>query len=107
MYPFAKRKRASHSIVAASVGENLCLPAALYLGKYRPTHDVAGAGRNNWSNLALADGAHRLEQKVRMELVANHLPHGVEYSLADIDRIQRVLYPDYQIKVNISMITKK
>ena len=51
MYPFAKRKRASHSIVTVSVGGNLCLPAALFLGKYRFTHDVAGAGENNWKNL--------------------------------------------------------
>ena len=100
MYPFAKRKRLANSIVTVSVGGNLCLPAALFLRKYRLTHDIAGAGENDWKNLRRADGSHRLEQKVRMELIANQLPHGVEYSLVDIDHIQRVLYPDYQIKVS-------
>ena len=99
MYPFAKRKRTANSVVAVSVGENLCLPAALYLGKYRLTHNVSGAGKSTWISLRRVDHAHVLEQKVRMELIANKLPHGVEYSLADIDHIQRVLYQDYQIKV--------
>ena len=47
MYPFAKRKRTANSIVTVTVAGNLCLPAALYLGKYRLTHDATGARRSS------------------------------------------------------------
>ena len=99
MYPLQNRLRAAHSIVTVNVGGELCLPAAFYLGKYRLTHDVSGAGRNTWSNLIRADGAHRLEQRVREEPSVNALPMDKQYSLADVDDIQRILYPEYQIKV--------
>ena len=99
MYPLTKRKRAAHSIVTVSVGGNLCLPACLHLGKYRQTHDVGGWDRDAWKNLTRAERKHLLEQKVTSELKANGLPVGTEYTLADADHIQRVLYPDYQIKV--------
>ena len=99
MYPLQNRLQAAHSIVTVNVGGNLCLPAALYLGKYRLTQDVSGAGRNTWKNLIRADGAHRLEQRVREELSVNALPMDKQYSLADVDDIQRILYPEYQIKV--------
>ena len=99
MYPLAKRKRAANSIVTVSVGGNLCLPSCLYLGKYRQTHDVTGSDRNTWYNMIRADGKHRLEQKVSSDLRVNRLPVGMAYTLSDIDHIQRVLYPDYQIKV--------
>ena len=46
-----------------------------------------------------ADRKHLLEEKVASELKANGLPVGTPYTLSDIDHIQRVLYPDYQIKV--------
>ena len=36
----ADRKRMSRSLVAIHVGQNLCLPAALYLGKFRLTKKV-------------------------------------------------------------------
>ena len=55
MYPLTKRKRAAHSIVTVSVGSNLCLPACLYLGKFRQTHDVRGWSRDAWINLTRAD----------------------------------------------------
>ena len=99
MYPLQNRMRAAHSTVTVNVGGDLCLPAALYLGKYRLTHDISGAERNTWWNLIRADGAHRLEQKVREELSVHALPMDKQYSLADIDDIQRIMYPEYQIKV--------
>ena len=34
------RKRMSHSLVSIHVGQNLCLPAALFLGKFRLTHQT-------------------------------------------------------------------
>ena len=101
MYPLQNRMRAAHSIVTVNVGGDLCLPAALYLGKYRHTHDVSGAERNTWCSLIRADRSGALKQKVREELMANALPLDKKYSLADIDHIQRVLYAEYQIKVNI------
>ena len=97
MYPLAKRKRAAHSIVTVNVGGNLCLPAALYLGKYRQTHDVSGWDKNTWYGLIKSSRAHLLEQKVTSELKANGLPVGTPYTLSDIDHIERVLYPDYQM----------
>ena len=99
MYPLQNRLRAAHSIVTVNVGGDLCLPAALYLGKYRLTHDVSGAGRNTWKNLIRADRSPLLEQRVREELSVNALPMDKQYSLADVDDIQRILYPEYQIKV--------
>ena len=99
MYPPQNRLRAAHRIVTVNVGGNLCLPAALYLGKYRLIHDVSGSGRNTWKNLIRADGAHRLEQRVREELSVKALSMDKQYSLADIDDIQRIMYPEYQIKV--------
>ena len=98
MYPLQNRLRAAHSIVTVNVGGDLCLPAALYLGKYRLTHDISGPGRNTWWNLIRADRSQLLEQKVREELSVNALPMDKQYSLADVDDIQRVLYPEYQIK---------
>jgi len=106
MYPLQNRLRAAHSIVTVNVGGDLCLPAALYLGKYRLTHDVSGAGRNTWSSLIRADRSDVLKQKVREELLTNALPLDKKYSLADIDHIQRVLYADYQIKVNIVLTSR-
>ena len=99
MYPLQDRLRAAHSIVTVNVGGDLCLPAALYLGKYRLTHDISGAGRNTWWNLIRADRSQLLEQNVREELSVNALPMDKQYSLADIDDIQRIMYPEYQIKV--------
>ena len=99
MYPLQNRLRAAHSIVTVNVGGDLCLPAALYLGKYRLTHDISGAGRNTWWNLIRADRSQLLEQKVREELSVNALPMDKQYSLADVDDIQRIMYPEYEIKV--------
>ena len=70
-----------------------------YLGKYRQTHDVSGWDKNTWYSLIKANRAHLLKQKVTSELKATGLPVGTPYILSDIDHIQRVLYPDYQIKV--------
>ena len=64
MYPFAKRKKTAHSIVSVNIGGNLCLPAALFLGKFRLTHDVGGAERNTWFNLIRKEHARLLEEKV-------------------------------------------
>jgi len=40
-YDLASRKRFSSSLVAVQVGQNLCLPAAVFLGVFRLTHDVS------------------------------------------------------------------
>lgn len=40
------RKRSSHSVVPVSAGNNLCLPAALCLGKYELTHNISNGGEH-------------------------------------------------------------
>lgn len=82
------RKRCARSLVSVHVGNNLCLPAALYLGKYRITHDVAGEDKNRWKVLYAKPSVGRLERLVEQELQGCGLPIGEKFGLCDVATIQ-------------------
>ena len=89
----ADRNRMSKSLIAVHVGHNLCLPAALYLGKFRLTKQV-GVGEVDyqaWKNIRRKDRVNKLEQLVTEELSTSALPAGKMYDLSAVDEIQKKL----------------
>jgi hypothetical protein len=79
------RKRFALSVVTVSVGRNLCLPAALYLGQYRLTHNIkkGEVHYRNWMNLIRKSAPKKLE-KAAAELVHKcGLQVGQKFNLKD------------------------
>ena len=95
------RNRISKSLVTVHVGSSLCLPAALFIGKFRLTHDVqqGQADYRSWENLVSKRKVVALEYCITSEFQRHNLPVGRKYDLSDIDAIQRTLYPKFQIVV--------
>ena len=95
------RKRMSHSLVSIHVGQNLCLPAALFLNKFRLTHQIreGEADYAMWKNLRREYRKEQLEREVIWDMEAQDIEPGKVFGLEEIDRIQHVMYPEYQIVV--------
>ena len=95
------RKRMSHSLVTIHVGQNLCLPAALFLGKFRLTHQVkhGEADYNMWAHLCSKSRKEQLEGEIIWDMKAHGIQSGRMFGLQEIDHIQQVMYPQYQIVV--------
>ena len=91
----------SKSLVVVHVGQNLCLAASLFLGKFRLTHEVekGGVDYRSWKHLINKKSIGRVECEVIAELRMHGLPVGKKYDLSDIDTIQARLYPEFQIVV--------
>ncbi|XP_055339180.1 uncharacterized protein LOC129588818 [Paramacrobiotus metropolitanus] len=92
-------KRFCKSIVTVRADDNLCLPAALYLGKYRLTHDVQDQYKNQWKHLYSKDGVTKLTAHAKEIVQLCDLPTGRPCDLDDLAAIQEECFPDYQIKV--------
>jgi hypothetical protein len=96
------RKRFATSIVTVSVQDNLCLPAAVVLGKYRLTHDISrgmGTSNSEWRSLMYKSRTKKLESMARQVLEDCSLPVGPVHGLDDLEVIQQTCFPEFQIKV--------
>ena len=95
------RKRMSHSLVSIHVGHNLCLPAALFLGKFRLTRQIreGEVDHNRWKNLRREDRKEQLEEEVIHDMQAHGIQPRNMFGLEEIDNIQQVMYPEFQIIV--------
>lgn len=80
------RKRFATSIVTISAGDDLFLPAALVLGKYRLTYDVAKTGANGmrWSNLIRKSRTKKLEWLAKQVVLECGLAIGRKFDLDDL-----------------------
>jgi len=100
-YDLASRKRFSSSLVAVQVGQNLCLPAAVFLGVFRLTHDV-GHGHvdaNEWRQVK--DKCHsRLTQEAKKIVADCGFTVGRKFNVMDdLQKFQETCFPDFQIKI--------
>ena len=95
------RNRMSNSLVSVHVGSNLCLPASLYLGKFRMTHNnkTGEADYRTWKHLVEKQRTTRLEKLISTELLQHGFTVGKMFDLLDIDVLQKRIYTEFQIVV--------
>ena len=89
------RKRMSHSLVTVHVSQNLCLPAALFLGKFRLTNQTkrGEVDYGMWVNLSSKARKEQLEREVIWFMEAHGIQPGRMFGLEEIDHIQQIMYP--------------
>ncbi|XP_055355959.1 uncharacterized protein LOC129601230 [Paramacrobiotus metropolitanus] len=80
------------------VPNNYCLPAALYLGKYRLTHDVQERTKAS-GNICTVKGINKLTSHAREIIQLADLPLGRCYDLNDLSSLQHECFPEFQVKV--------
>src|SRR5208283_3472124 len=94
------RKRMPRSVVSVHVGKNLCLPASLYLGRYRQEHDVATAPhKKKWKNLIDKKRIVKLEKHATEIVQESGLSVGRKFGMDDVEKFQKEVFNDYQIVV--------
>ena len=96
------RKRLAKSFVTVGVEKNLCLPAALVLGKFRLTHDITkgmGTAYSKWKSLTHLQRPQNLERMALQVLEESGLPIGHKMNLDDLEILQRTCFPEFQVKV--------
>ncbi|XP_055338441.1 uncharacterized protein LOC129588301 [Paramacrobiotus metropolitanus] len=89
------RKRFARSIVQVNVGKNLCLPACLVLGQ---CHHDPNKDRAYWRTLTNKTSL-KLEKKACELVNEAGLDVGKKFSILGIDKFQKTVLKDYQIKV--------
>ena len=95
------RKRFAGSVVTVSVGNNLCLPAALILGEFRLTHDITqgAADYSNWKSLIHPNRLEKITSLSETVLNVCGIAPGKLLGLDDIQKLQRKRFQNFQIKV--------
>jgi hypothetical protein len=95
------RKRFAHALVTVKVDGNLCLPAALLLGKFRLTHDI-GVGQDSqkqWKKLIHPTRTRTLTREAKQISKDCNLPVGQMLSLDHLEVLQKTSFPDFQVGV--------
>ncbi|XP_055353927.1 uncharacterized protein LOC129599656 [Paramacrobiotus metropolitanus] len=94
------KNRFKTSIVSVRVNNNLCLPAALFLGKFRLTHDLqVPQHKNKWNNYIRSDRTANLEDQAVKIMEECLLPPGRYCDLDDLEVLQKEAFPEFQIKI--------
>ena len=98
----SSRKRFAGSIVTVHVTNNLCLPAALFLGEYRLTHQIKAGEKHflNWKILINKKNTIRLENHAVQLTKDVGLSPGHQFDFVeDLALFQREKFKNYQIVV--------
>lgn len=95
------RKRFAHSIVTISVGDNIYLLSAFFLGKYRFTHDVSLKGKDavEWRNMMKKLRPKTLEWMARQIVMDGGLTVCEKLDVDYLKIIQNVGFPWFQVRV--------
>jgi hypothetical protein len=101
------RKRYASTLVTVQVDRNLCLPAAMFLGVYRLTHDVKrsdgetaeGEYFRDWRQLT--DKCHsRLTKEATKVALECGFKIGRKFNiLADLEKFQETCFPGFRFKI--------
>lgn len=94
------RARMSLSLVTVCVSNNLCLPAALFLGAFRLEHDVTKIPhKSQWINLIRKDRPNAREREAMSLVQRAGLTPGSMFNLDDIEKFQLTCFQNFQICV--------